>query len=310
MAKTTGAANGLNDFLERVVTFLTTGLGDSDNWELILRDTSVANTRYIYLRAKGLSGDKNIYTQIKTYFDENSAIYTWSLRGATTFNDENGSITGQELFGSITNDSSPPSFAPMSGVDIQYWVWANAQRCIVAYEIGGRYYTLYFGFYIPYGTPSEVPYPYYVSAISQYGSVTPATPSTSTVSSSWSPSQKGASLYGYDGEWCYISNVATDDRFVRTNSHGYIWPHVTGSSTVLKGVRPCVGGARAIYPSVIVGTNGVSDYVAGELDGIYSVSGYHGISPQDIISINGDDYFVVNNTGRNGSNDYAAIRDL
>lgn len=155
-----------------------------------------------------------------------------------------------------------------------YWIVANGRRIVMVVKTSTYYEMVYLGLFLPYATPAQYPYPLLVGG--SYNS-----------SIRWSDTDYGRShlyegaYYAPDGAWSTPSPI---------------WPIGWGWGS---DARECPDGTYPLLPLIIAGL--------GEMDGCYAVPGYNNAA-ENIISVAGVDYLVVQNVHRTGYNDYWALK--
>lgn len=130
-------------------------LAEANGWTTLRYTTPTATDgtgiRELILKGVGLSGDKEIYIGFRTYQVAASDYYNLSVAAFTGYVDANV-FTNQPGYSE--------SGVPAHNTRIDYWLCVNAQRICFTLKIGaGSYESGYVGFYFPYATPSQYPYP-------------------------------------------------------------------------------------------------------------------------------------------------------
>lgn len=250
-------------------------------------------TREVVLRGPGLSDSDDIYVALNSLSSNQGDIYNIDLRYATGYDankltkDQPGATT-QAVYGLMWNQ------------DIKYWFIASGRRFIVIAKISTTYASLYGGFALPYGLPSEFPYP--IMAGGNSGNNVRWSDQTTANSSFWNPSILGSQtttsllMRRTDGAIDAFANITnTSEAFAWTYPYRYLLNYRTSPD-----------GSYALQPVVLYSSNGDGN-VIGELDGVMAVSGFNNAS-ENVITVDGDDYLVVQGGFRTTANDYAAIR--
>ena len=324
MASTSGTSSSYLNLLTALRTFLTTDatlVSLSENWTQ-LKDTSsevdhpteTTPERHLYMQGPGLSGTDQVHVNIRAYRDPSNLTYfNWELRGAVgfsasdAFNDQPG-VSPRETTGGLGG----PRLTLIDG-NMNYWFFANGRRFIVVVDVNGTWSTMYGGFYLPYATPSELQYPFYVGGNSAIETQVPTT-GDSSLSSFWDPVGEldvpginSAYLRDFGGSWRAVSNFTASNGNVRQDTN--IWPfnflRADDANNDISIQSP--GNISVPLPCVIHSTLGGGN-VYGELDGVFWVSG-SGRSPTDTLTIGGDTYLIVRSAHRqNPTYDYVAIK--
>lgn len=302
MAHVTGSATDWDDLLNDLITFLTTNsalVAANQNWVVEKEETTAAtasgdtgNYHDVYLRGPGLAQQDNVHVNIRSYERAPTSVYNWEIRGATAFQ------TAQD-FNSQPGINPNPSYFALANAQIDYEFMANGRRFIVIAFIAGDTYISYNGLLLPYGTPSEYPYPLYVS-----GTVNSRTNSIDVASTQIRNCYKylsnlfGCSLRATDGAWVKISNETSVD-----DDEGAVWPWNVFTSSVP--VRGNLDGSFTLLPGVVYfGSN-----VAGDFQGLFFTpkTGVTDLAAGDTITIGADVYVVLQNAKSTEEYGYAAV---
>ena len=325
MAVQTGLATSHYDLLEKFVTFVTTNaelVSLGQNWQLLKTETTAfraidngqtqpsftSNFVFKYLRAPGLANQDSIYINILCHEASTAQIFNWMILGATgydptkTFENQPGTLKTSQA-------SAYPatSLFTLINSQIQYWFVANGRRAIVVAKIGGDFFVAYMGLILPYGKPSEYPYPLLIGANGD----------TLTIGFT------SAYLYNF---W---NNIYQDSRSMLSINTGFaaqlgpaasvtdagqvyaaVWPYSAVRSLGEAGnIQGNLDGSFTLLPMIFYSRqNGfVAEY--GEAHGLYYVpgSGATSLTSEDTITIGSDTYLVIQNVDKVSRNDYAAL---
>lgn len=305
MALETGTANGHIDLLDKLVEFLTSHsdlVGQGQNWEL-LSNSDEGFSRQYFLRAPGLTTRENIHLQIRGLEDPQNDRYNWQINSALGFS-ASATWQGQP-------NLSPDTFSYYSNKAIKYWFVGNGQRVIMVAKVSTSYVTIYLGKIHPYGTPGHFPYPVLVGGVGDKSTYRWSDATlTADVSCIANPG-KGCYLYTNDGDWRQVINRAGASQ--NTGLIGVL-PTCSGAFfsslqwTTLDQVQANFDGSYNLIP-FILGTSHQQPSVNtfGELDGMFWVTGT-GNSAENIITIDDEDYLVVQNMHRSSWTEYCAVR--
>ena len=308
MAVEIGTASGHIDLLNKLVTFLTTNpdlVAANQQWEVL----PTTESSQVVLRGQGLAGQDEIYLTLSHVMDAANDVRNIGLRYATGYN-PNTNEAGQPGASTIV-------YATLWNQSIPYWFVANGRRFIVIAKVSTVYACLYGGFILPYGLPSEYPYPICVGgngAANLRWSV-----SSTQIASFWNPRSASAST-ATSHMLKLRDTVGTERRFFNQNSgssestHSYTIPYArAGGSWISTGpdnqhdFRTSPDGKHVLQPVILTTSIAEAQNVWGEFDGVYHVSGFQNAS-ENIIAYNGEDYLVVQSSNRTTMHDYAAIR--
>lgn len=280
------------DFLAKLVTFAT-----ANGW------TELENTSdKVVLQGEG-SGSDEIFVAIQKYANVGADCFGLRLNGYTgyqsgyTFLNQSGAIQTSEVtgYGAIA--------VPLWDTTIPYWFVVSGRRIIAVAKVGTTFQMLYLGFYLPFASPNQYPYPLAVGG-SFIGNVANPEPRYSGTGGQYSMPFTNIHVAGGVGSM-----------FARLP--GGIW--YSAANAIDRGMfpynQPDIGFQRqGLDDEPILTPIEIQHYTTatvhnrlGEVDGLYHVSGF-GLSAEDIITIDSDDYLVIPNVYRSGSADYVAVK--
>lgn len=304
-------ADGSTDFIVGdAFTFTTTqGAMKAAGQEWIYEGRASDQTTGGWIKGRGLSGTDSIYVGMRGVSDVPGDIYNIEIAGAQGFSTGTGwaAQTGK----------SPVSYVASWNSSITYWTACNGQRLVVVSKVSTTYHAIYAGKILPYGTPSQYAYPLFIggesftslrwsdTTVGNRQFVDPGAPSTGTNS--------GVYLCFPDGSWQYFSNftnVSGTDT-LNTTTGRTVWPYAGSSAATtvddrLREMRDNIDGSYTLLP-LILHCDSPSRQVFGELDGCHYVSGY-GNAAENIITVSGQDYLVVQNIHRTNRWNYWALK--
>lgn len=295
MPFTSGTASNALDLHDKLVTFLTTGLG-AQNWT-VLNDQSGAGglKRYSFMKAPGLGGTDEIYVTYYSYLD-NSDFANAAVRGAAGYlpggalSDQPGDSGGKALH--LWNSNIP------------YWIVANGRRFIMVAKVSTVYEIAYAGLLIPHGSPSELPYPLFIGACGP-ASASRRWSDTSVSHAAFWKSYQSAVMRSHAGTWLDVSNLNSSGAIQSVDvATAQVWPLLDGN------ILPSYSGDYVLTPMSVLsgGASGVGRNDYGELDGIFGVSGFSNAS-ENLISVGGVNHLVVQNVfNTSNAANYAAVR--
>lgn len=292
------------DLLSKLVTFAT-----ANGWS-VEENTSDKTV----LKGEGLAGTDEIYVAIQKYSDVLNDSYGWHLNGYTGYQSGYGFL---EQPGAIrTNEIGGRGWlsTPLWSGTIPYWFIVSARRIIVVAKISTTYQWAYLGFFLPFSSPHQYPYPLCVGASS---TTVPAEPcprwskTTSDSAAFWSglpstSSTPSCTMYTRlaNGAWYAGANQYLLDYIVQLRG---MFPYNQADVDNMRQslTDEAVLTAIEIQEAQLSGTTSVNRL--GELDGIYHISG-HSRAAEDVITVGSDDYIVFPNIYRSGIADYAAVK--
>lgn len=162
----------LLDFLQNNPTLVAAGQNWTKVWEKV-------GSPELMLKGPGLSGTDEIYVGLKRidqrFLSDESEI---QITGAT------GILTTATTFTGHVNSlvRTPRMFLDTN--PMQYWIVGSGRRFVVLVKISTVYQVIYGGFFLPYGTPADYPYPMFI------GGTTGAEAYSSALVTSWRESEQ------------------------------------------------------------------------------------------------------------------------
>ncbi|PKF70447.1 hypothetical protein CW360_14215 [Pseudomonas fluvialis] len=247
----------------------------ANGWTVLRYDTAPAN-RELILKGVGYTGDEEIFVGFRTYQDA-SADYYNLLAGVFT-----GYVPGN------TFDTQPG--ARLSGVPahnnrIDYWLTLNPQRIALAMKVGTPVYeSAYVGKCLPYGRPSQYPYPVVCAGMLSGAAATRFSDTSHSIP--YKGNRANMALRSNDG-WL--------------QPYGYPW----GNSAIAGGTQ--LRDTGGYYHPLPVELHDNAANMWGALDGIFYISGFNN-AVENTFTLDGHDYVVIQDVSRNGFTDYYALR--
>lgn len=272
MAYTSGTASNYKELLAALATFAAT-----NGWT-ILEQTA---TR-LFLRGAGAGGLDEIHVGLEAYENTSAGYYNWKIAGAWGW--RSGRALGSHPM------SSPLRYLYLWNTSIPYWMMASPDRVILVAKVGTIYQMLYFGFGIPPATDNQYPYPLIIGACGT--SATALYSATGNANSMfWSGNGLNGVICRPGGDW---DQVGPSYCLPKSVSSDYVATLVTA-----------VDGSYLLEEIFITDANRIAVYAA--LDGVYRVSGYSN-SAENIVTVSGVNYLVVQDVNRLGIGDFCAVR--
>jgi hypothetical protein len=299
---------GATAFVSGDAFTFTTTQGDmkaaGDEWEYLGRASG--QTTGGWVRGRGLTGSESIYVGMGAANFVSVDAYNINIAGSLGFNP---SFSFIEQVG-----KSPQAVSCFWNTSTPYWIVANGQRLVVVGKVSTTYHAFYAGKILPYATPSQYGYPVYIGC------------ETSAVTTRWSNNDgafrhftdpgvsSSCHLCFPDGSWQAFSNFSQSQFNTENPSTAgrSIWPYMgdgstaTTVSTTLQTLRENIDGSYTLMPLILSSTL-PSRQVLGEIDGCYYVSGSNNAA-ENIITIDGQDYLVVQNIFRTSRWHYWALK--
>lgn len=254
----------------------------SDNgWQVLRYVTDVAN-RELILKGAGLSGSEEIFVGFRTYQDSTADYYNLV---AATFT---GYVAGN------TFDTQPGAYlcgVPAHNNRIDYWLTLNGQRIALAMKVGTPVYeSCYVGKILPYGRPSQYPYPVLCAGMLYRDE--PKRFSDPGISMPYKGNRAGMALRTNDG-W--------------KQPFAYPWQTaaLAGGDNAWNAYQLRDTGGS--YPLLPVELNDNSANLWGALDGIHYISGFNN-AVENTLVINNVTYVVIQDCARTSHIDFYAMR--
>lgn len=326
MAVQIGVANNQYHLLDLFTTFVTTSpelaaLGQT--WQVLKSETlpstypfcnGQTNPAYTasfqakYFRAPGLDGKASIYMNVMVSEALSAQLFNWYIAGATGF-DPTKNFESQPGVQKVSQASI--HFAPcvytLINSTINYWFIVNGRRAIIITKIGGDFFLAHMGFILPYGKPSESPYPLLISGTAYQQAVGYT---ASTLYNYYKPHtiDPRAMFFIRDGFWAQVSNAPS------TNLQGQValttWPYYEiGNLTESNNIRGNLDGSFTLLPHILFSHQSgfVGQY--GEVQGIFYIpgTGEADVTTEDTITIGADTYLIFQNVDKVTRNDFAAV---
>jgi len=300
MAFTSGTATGHDALADALKAYLIT-----QSWT-VEKDEVIGDDRFIYFKGPDIvtgTTTINAHINIKVFEDVPTDYYNWEISGAIDFDTNESFDTQPQTSPKITATARPTM--PLFQSNIDYWFIANNRRFIVIAKVSTVFVSMYGGFGLPYATPSEFPYPIYI------GATTPLTTQRFSESSYamggfWDPPGPNAAYIRHvDGSWIDVGNYtasgSTKNRGIIIDGH--IWPYrETENDQIINNID----GSYTLF-EVIISNKANAGNVYGELEGVFSCSGFANAS-ENTVTIGGVVYLVIESPSRPGVSDFACIR--
>jgi hypothetical protein len=321
MAWTSGTSTNASDLFNKLITFLTTNaslVAAGEAWTLLRRDTFTADTKrdLAELRGPGSSAGDAIYVQISLLADAAAPAYSIRVLGSQSWLSSIPIINPESQPGSIQSGAGSLGILPRMPIfnsAISYWFIANGRRFIVIAKSSAYWGSLYAGFFMPYGTPSQYPYPLFIGANTSRGDNYQSSDLDIAGSAFWRNegeySSFGAGILQPSGGW-----VGTN-RF-DTSYTGRTWPWAlsieskkgTVGRNELGALTQLPNGSTPILPAILYNAASTMPFtVWGELQGVSAVPGF-GIAAGDTVTVSGQSHLAVQAASSTNAARFAAIQ--
>lgn len=300
MAYTTGTASDHVDFYNKLVLFLTSFpalVTAGQNWTSLSNSTAglTGIDASDLLRGPGSSGTDQIHIRLSRQSSPGTDTYGMNIQYFDSYN-------------STLNHSLQPGISTLAGMALwnnamSYWFIANGRRFIAIAKVSTVYTGAYCGFFLPYSTPSEFPYPIMVLGTHEDALTHRWSQGDHNVGGFWDPSSGNAFARDGSSQQLTVANYGNGtggsrDASQRSGSH--LWPYDTDLE-----VRENVNGTQSLLP-IIFHTNYGGGNVYGELEGVFFTSAF-GLGSEDTVTINSKTYLIVQSVYRTTRRSYAAL---
>ena len=247
-------------------------------WTTLRYDTASAIREWI-AEAPGYTGPDGqvkAYVGMRAYHSVASDYYNLSVAAFT------GYVSGNSF---TTQPGYAESGIPAHNNRIDYWMTVNNRRLAFALKVGTPVYESgYAGFFLPYATPRQYPYPMVCG-----GMLTGIAATRFSDTSHFMPYKGGSAGFltrFVDGTYKQLDVYPWSNTYLGTGTYG---------------ARP----ANTYYPVVRAVSHGSAN-VYGELDGIAQITGYDN-AVENTLTIDGKTYVVIQDVYRTGFDDYYAM---
>lgn len=321
----TGTATGDQDLYAKLIAFLTTDadlVSAGQAWTKVWNHAG-GDEGGVVVRGPGLSGSDQIFVGMKLNRDVPTDAFNIELRGMTGF------ASGAVLLGDHVNVSPEPAYVFADTGVMTYWFIASGRHFIVIVKITTVFEAGYAGWFLPFGAPSEYPYPMFIGGSGGhfFGSSHSDSPDSwrdsvpGHTQFPWPSADDGAPFYWApsaflldpSGSWITMSNTGN----ARQGTVGPVYtkgsrqfPSGDGASLMnpvqgFTNMINCYGGERMIFPLTLHETSPGSQ-TFGVLDGCYKCQG-ESMGAEDIITVGGINHMAVQNAFRTGFFDYWCV---
>lgn len=327
MAFTSGNATDYHDLLDRLRLYLVAQGWTQLSWA---DGGGVSALSTLKMRGPGAGAGREVFVNFQTVWDDVSAIYAWQFRTSPTYDGALG-------WGAQLSEQPNDAYFNLWQNAIPYWFYVNDRRLIVVAKTGTNYVSMHAGFFLPWGTPVQYPFPLY--AAGDFNSAVPYSTNNSARRMCFDPGNVStASPNGWarsaDGVWYPIYQV---DNTANTNRHrgpskgsrGFVWPFSAGYGAANsvgqynplswnggggsfdhewagEFFAPTQQGERCLMPIMLVGGDMGS---MGVIDGAYAVGGL-GLGPEQIITLGARNFRAFQNVQRNSPDDFFCVEEI
>ena len=243
------------------------------------------------LKSRGYTRDREIFTFIRLTemaVTNEGGHYNW----------EHGTFIGYIEDNRIEDQEHVQTkFTPLWNSVIPYRLRVNPQMISLSAKVSTVSEFMYLGFFFPYATPAQYPYPYLNAGGSGYRTTHWSSTESELHSNIQAPVENGdnhgscsvmnPSLYWLEIDSSYGLSITDEtERFCGISPKSdYCFDEE---------IYPNDDGTYALVPYVLYTAFGSAPMILGELDGIFWVTGVN-LAFEDVITVNGKEYFVFQN---------------
>jgi hypothetical protein len=327
MAFTTGTASHHKDLLDKLRLYLV-----AQGWTQLAWVPGATSTdpSQLNIRGPGAGPGKQVFVNIRTMVDVTVGSFSWEIRSAVDY--------AAVPWGSQLSESPSQVYLNTWDDDIDYWFYVNDRRFIVIAKCSTDYMSMHAGFFLPWGTPDQYPFPLFVSADFHeqrpasynyaarrmfvdpgWQDITRGNAWARTPTGLWYPVQNAGRNSGTNnpaapnkGQACFLwpYNCGHGGQFnIGNNFRPDFWSGGAGSADSAwagESMVPTQQDERPLIPCVI----GASDQASlGALDGVYAVGGT-GLTTEQLISVGARDFRIFQNVQRNSGDDFFAVEEV
>ncbi|HLP67779.1 MAG TPA: hypothetical protein VK181_09695 [Rhizobium sp.] len=330
MAYEIGTATDHADLWDKLISFLTTNeelVYDNQQWEVAWEaPTGAANPTDIVLKGPGLADADQIFVGLRRIDNVPNDASEIRMVGMT------GVIPTADTYDTHVNTTPRPVRTFLRANPMNYWFVANGRRFMAVIKVSSVYEALYGGFFLPYGDPITYSYPLFIGGSAGFGGNNAAVDWRSTAGdhANFPLSGYDSNSQGYEpsawalspsGDWLRCAGTGNGGTNGVNDANIYLAPRffgtgfqisegITGSNygyeEMKRRVIEALGGGYCLTPITLVQQN-PSDQTYGVLDGVYHAPG-RGNSAENIITVDGLDHLVVQNTFRTSLGDFWAMQ--
>lgn len=308
MATINGTAAGADELWATLLTFL-----GQNGWTTLDQGTTTDGNETataVQLQGADVSGQGKIYVHMIYRKNLLTDVYAFELEGSAGYlPDSNVLQFGQNPQNSYRDLGTTTQIivrVPLHRNPIEYWITASARRFMGAFRHNDRWGSMYCGFVLPYGLPSQWAYPLWIAG----NNLTTDDYKTITNGCPWGASSVASGmLYCPSGRWQITPTYTTT-----TGSRGYaiqMWPYtVVPASTYSPYYKPLKdrnGVERYPITNMIFTCSNASEYgTFGEPEGLCHVSSW-GASGGDTLTRGSRKYLLVQREMATANNTAAAM---
>lgn len=247
----------------------------------------------LFLKGPGLAGADDIHVNLITYYDDAADYYNLGFCGTLGF--ETDDTWAEQPVKSTDVSCAAWQF------QIPYWFRADGRHFILSFKISTNYMSTYCGWFLPYATPGEYPYPMYICSALNGFSGTRWSSESQNHRSFFDP--YAGYVYKIDGTWRIIQNKYASGNSEVSPGTSNLWPY---TQNLVSGIRQSPGDTYPMLPMVLH-TDQDGGNVYGELPDCFWVPGFANAS-ENVVVVGGFDHMVIQDVYRTSNQDYYALK--
>lgn len=302
MALFTGTADNYADLLDKIVE-----AAQTEDWQIIEDQREVAGKNYIILKGVGDDGEQQIFVGLEKY--GNNLADNYGLR----FNGFTGYQAGVNYFaqaGAIPYlDPNYLPTVPLWNNAIPYWIVVNKRRICFVAKVSTNYFAGYLGYILPFATGGQYPYPLCIGGSNRYGNRYDDTSANNT--HFLIPYVPTLRLRATDGTWRAFALLGQQYDFAGVFPYSaHVGNNYNGGWFNVKETPNSGGAIYPIQPVLLFEGFQQQNHkgnIYGQFDGCFHVGGLDN-AVENILTIGGDQYLIVQNVFRSTPRDFWALK--
>lgn len=302
MALYTGTATDYKDFLNKIIDAAVL-----NSWEIIEDERNTAGKNWIILKGVGDDDAQEIYIGFQHYADALSDNYGMTLMGFIGYQSGNAFYAQPGAIQYVEPGNHPT--VPLWNSDIQYWICVNKRRITFVAKVSTNYFAGYLGYILPFASVGQFPYPIYIGGSNRYRSRYDDTSGNNT--HFVIPYTSGGRLRNVDGTWKNFQLSQAQYDFAATFPYSeHVMGTYNGGWFNIRKTPNSGGDLFPLQPVLLFEGQALHNHrgnIFGQFDGIYHCAGLDN-AVENIITIGGQDYLVVQNVFRTTPRDFWALK--
>jgi hypothetical protein len=165
MATANGTAAGAGELWDILLDFL-----QGNGWEITDRDSATDGNESkdcVQLKGSDVSGEGAIHVHMIYRSNVLQDVYAFQMEGSAGWLPDSDvkefGRNPQNSFRDVGTTTQAIVRVPLHSNPIQYWITASPRRFMGAFRHNDRWGTMYCGFVLPYGMPSQWAYPLWIA---------------------------------------------------------------------------------------------------------------------------------------------------